>query len=76
MKEQWPLSVWRLRGEGVEQFGRREALISGFHHLSLLEHVHEFDPNQGVLGGIERFESQHGPCHTLYRSMVLLHDVI
>ena len=45
MKGQLPLSVWGLCGQGVEQFGRRAALVSGLHHhLSFLEHVHEFDP--------------------------------
>ena len=57
MKGQLPLSVGRLRGQGVEQFGRSEALFSGLdHYLSFLEHVHEFDPDQRVLGCIERFE--------------------
>ena len=38
LKGQVPLSVWGLRGEGVEQFGRREALFSGLHHqLPFLE---------------------------------------
>ena len=70
--------LWKgLGSQGVEQFGRSEALCSGLHHhLSFLEHVHEFDPNQGVLGCIERFEPQHGPCHPLYTSMVLLNGMI
>ncbi len=72
-----PLSVGRLGGQGVEQFGRSEALVSGLHpHLSFLDHVHEFDSNECVLGCLERFEPQHGPCHPLYTSMILLHDVI
>jgi hypothetical protein len=34
-----------LSGQGVELFGRGEALISGLdHHLPLLNHVHELDP--------------------------------
>ena len=57
MKGQWPLSVWGLRSEGVEQFGRSEVLFSDLHdHLSFLEHVHEFDPDQSILGCLERFE--------------------
>src|SRR3989454_3733651 len=37
MKGQWPLSVWGLRSEGVEQFGRSEVLFSDLHdHLSFL----------------------------------------
>jgi hypothetical protein len=77
MKGQLPLCVGGLSREGVEQFGRSEALFSSLHHhLSCLEHVHEFDPDQGVLGCIERFEPQHRPCHALYTSMILLHDVV
>ena len=66
MKEPWPLSVWGLSSQGVEQFGRSEALVSDLHHhLSFLDHVHEFDPNEGILGCLERFEPQHGPCYPL-----------
>ena len=51
MKGQLPLSVGRLGGQGVEQFGRGEPLVSGLeYHLFFLDHVHEFDSNQGVLG--------------------------
>jgi len=72
-----PLSVGRLGGQGVEQFGRSEPLVSGLeYHLFFLDHVHEFDSNQGVLGCLTRFEPQHGPCHPLYTSMILLHDVV
>jgi hypothetical protein len=36
---QSPLSVEGLSGQGVEQFGRSKALVSGLHpHLSFLEH--------------------------------------
>ena len=46
-----PLSVGRLGGQGVEQFGRSEPLVSGLEYpLLFLDHVHEFDSNQGVLG--------------------------
>ena len=77
MKGQLPLSVAGLRGQGVEQFGRSEALFSGLHHhLSFLDHVHEFDPDQGVLGCVERFEPQHRPCHPLHPAMILFHHII
>ena len=57
MKGQLPLSVGGLSGQGVEQFGRSEALVSGLHdHLSFLDHVHEFDPDQSILGCVERFK--------------------
>jgi hypothetical protein len=46
MKGQLPWSVERLRGQGIELFGRSEALCSGlYYHLSFLNHGHEFDPN-------------------------------
>src|SRR5262249_55597843 len=77
MQGQLPLSGWGLSSQGVEQFGRSEALVSGLHHhLSFLNHVHEFDSHQGVLGCVERFEPQHGPCHPLHCSMILLHNVV
>lgn len=61
MKGRLPLSVGGLSGQGIEQFGRGEALVSGLHHyLFFLEHVHEFDPDQGVLGCVERFEPNIG----------------
>ena len=54
---QLPLSVEGLNGQGVEQFGRSEPLVSGLeYHLFFLDHVHEFDSNQGVLGCLKRFE--------------------
>ena len=38
-----PLSVGRLGGQGVEQFGRSKALVSLLNHqLSFPDHVHEF----------------------------------
>ena len=48
MKGQLSLSAGGLSGQGVEQFGRSEALVSGLdHQLFLLDHVHEFDTDQG-----------------------------
>ncbi len=77
MKGQLPLSVGGLSGEGVELFGRSEALVSGLdHQLFFLDHVHEFDPDERVLGCVKRFEPQHGPCHPLHSSMILLHDIV
>src|SRR5262245_53292189 len=77
MKGQWLLSRWGLRGQRVEQFGRSEALFPGLNdHLSFLDHVHEFDPNQGILGCIKRLKPQHRPCHPLDTSMILLHNII
>src|SRR5262245_43972727 len=77
MKGQLPLSGWGLGGQRVEQCGHSEALFPGLHdHLSFLDHVHEFDPDQGILGGVKRFKPQHRPCHALYCPMVLFHDIV
>ena len=76
MQGQLPLSGWGLRGQRVEQCGRSEALFPDLHdHLSFLDHVHEFDPDQGILGGVERLKPEHRPCHALYCSMVLFHNI-
>jgi hypothetical protein len=57
VKGQLPLSMEGLRGQGVEQFGRSAALSAGLHHhLSFLDHVHELNPNECVLGCIKRFK--------------------
>ena len=74
---QWPLSVWGLRREGVEQFGR-SAVLGFFLDLQVFfrDHVHAFDPDQSILSCIERFKPQHRPCHPLNCSMILLHDII
>ena len=57
MKGQLSLLVEGLRGQSVELFGRSEAFVSGpDYQLFLLDHVHEFDPNECVLRCLERFE--------------------
>ena len=57
MKGQLSLLVGELRGQSVELFGRSAAFVSApDYQLSLLDHVHEFDPNECVLGCLERFE--------------------
>ena len=67
----------RLRDQGVEQFGRNAVLVSGLHdHLSFLDHMHEFDLDQDVLGCIERFKPQHRPRHALNGSMVLFDHLV
>jgi hypothetical protein len=51
---QLPLSAGGLGGQGVEQFGRSEALVSVLdHQLFFLYHVHEFDTNERPLCCIE-----------------------
>ena len=58
MKGQLPLSAGGLGGQGVEQFGRSEALVSLLNHqLSFPDHVHELDTNESRLRRVKRFES-------------------
>jgi hypothetical protein len=57
VQRQLPLSVGELSGQGVEQFGRSEALVSGLdYQLAFLDHVHEFNTDKRPLGCIERFK--------------------
>jgi hypothetical protein len=54
VKGQLRLSVGGLGGQGVEQFGRSEAFVSGLdHQLFFLYHVHEFDTDERPLCCIE-----------------------
>ena len=77
MKGQLPLSVGGLGGEGVEQFSRSAALVSGLdHHLFLLDHVHEFDTGERPLSCVEHFAPQHRPCDPLDCALILLHDIV
>jgi hypothetical protein len=77
MQGQLSLLVGGLRGRSVELFGRSEAFVSGpDYQLFLLDHVHEFDPNECVLGCLERFEPQHGPGDPLDSPMILVHHVV
>jgi hypothetical protein len=58
VKEQLPLPVGGLGGQGGEQFGRSEALVSSLKpQLFFLDHVHEFDPDERGLRRVKRFES-------------------
>ena len=57
MKGQLPLAVWGLSSQGVEQFGRSEALFSDLHHyLSFLDHEHQFDAHESGLRRVKRLE--------------------
>jgi hypothetical protein len=74
VKRQLPLSAGGLRGQGVEQFGRSEALLNSVCKLPFAQHVHQFDAGEGGLRGFERFEPEHGRGNPLYASMVLFHN--
>jgi hypothetical protein len=77
MKGQLSLLVGGLRGQSVELFGRSETFVSGpDYQLFLLDHVHEFDPNECVFSCLERFEPQHGTGDPLDSPMVLLNGLM
>jgi hypothetical protein len=77
MKGQLPLSMWRLCGQGVELFGCSMPLVSLLSsHLPFLDHVHELDTNQRILGCRKRLEPEHGARNPFHRSMVLFHKII
>jgi hypothetical protein len=46
LKGQLPLSVRGLRGQGVELFGRGEALLDPVFQLPFAPHVHQFDADE------------------------------
>ena len=56
LKGQLPLSERGLSGQGVELFGRGEALLNSVCKLPFAQHVHQFDAGEGGLRGVERFE--------------------
>ena len=69
--------VGGLGGQGVEHFGRREVLGSRLNHpLPFLEPVHECEPDEGVVGCVERFEPQQGSSDPFDGSMILLDAVV
>ena len=77
VKEPLPLSAGGLGCQGVEQFGRSEALVALFdYHLPFLDHVHEFDADESGLRGVKRFEPEHRMRDPFDSSMVLLNGLI
>ena len=77
MKGQLLLPVGKLGGQGVEQLGRCEALVSLLDdQLPFFEHVQELDPHQRGLRCFKRLEPQHGTGDPLDGSMVLFHNII
>jgi hypothetical protein len=66
-----------LGSQGVELFDRGEAFWPVLpYQLAFPQHVHELNPRQGTLGGVERFEPQHGTGDPLHAAMVLLNGLI
>ena len=60
-----------------ELFGRSAALVFLLdHQLPFLDHVHEFNPGEGGLRCLERFEPEHGTGDALHPAMVLFDNVI
>ena len=64
-----------LCSEEVELLGT-SASNSSLLHLTLGDHVHEFDAAQQYAGTTKILEAQHGPCAPLYRPVILLYNVV
>jgi hypothetical protein len=43
--------------------------------LAFLEHVHERNPGEGLLGGVDGLEPQHGTGDALHAAMILFHEI-
>ena len=70
------MSVWGLRSQCVELFGRTAARLTSSCKLPFTQHVHELDAGEGGLPGVKRLEPQHRPRHPLHSSMVLFYNII
>jgi hypothetical protein len=57
-------------------FGRRVALFDPAFQWAFPQHVHELNPRQGSLGGVERREPPHGANDVFHGAMILLHGVV
>jgi hypothetical protein len=44
--------------------------------LAFLEHVHERNPGEGLLGGVDGLDPQHGTGDALHAAMILFHEII
>jgi hypothetical protein len=55
-----------------------ERKINSFrdHHLTLADHVHQFNSGQHIPGSSEGLETHHGFRDSLHRSVILLNDVV
>jgi hypothetical protein len=44
--------------------------------LAFLEHVHERHPGEGLLGGVDGLEPQHGTGDALHAAMILVQEIM
>jgi hypothetical protein len=70
------LASWGLCSHEVELFGQHVALCDPAFQWAFPQHVHEFNPSQGLLGGVERREPQHGANDACHGAMILCHEVL
>jgi hypothetical protein len=66
----------RLGGEGVELLGWGEALFDPLFDLAFPQHMHELNPGEGTLRGVEGLEPQHGTGDSLHAAMVLFNGMV
>jgi hypothetical protein len=77
VKEQFPLSVGGLGGQGVEQGGRRAALVSLLHpQRSFPDHGHEFATDERGLRRGKPLASSPRTREALDSSLVRLHPML
>jgi hypothetical protein len=55
-------------------FGRRVALFDPAFQWAFPQHVHELNPSEGPLGGVEPREPQHGTDDSLHAAMIRYHN--
>jgi hypothetical protein len=61
-----------LSGQSIKLFGGRAYSLVRYDHLSLLDHVHQFNAIQSATGRVEGFEAKHGPDDPFNGPVVLL----
>ena len=68
------LEIMRLT---VELFGWSKAFYRFLsRQLAFLEHMHELNPGEGILGRVESLKSQYGTGDALHTAMILFHEII
>ena len=65
-----------LRGQSVELFSRAKALLDSTCELPFVQHVHQFNANQGAARRVKGLEAQHWSGHAFHCAMVLLDYII
>jgi hypothetical protein len=65
-----------LRGQRGELFGRGETLADPIIHLAFVQHVYQFNADQGMSRRVERLAARYGTGDAFHCAMVLFHHII